>query len=388
MSHPERRLPSIGFVSTYPSTECGLATFTDSLRGGMAKVRGTEVGLGVISLVDYRTGSTRSEVVYEHLSGDRLSLHRTVDILNTHDVALFQHEYGIYGGEDGVEILEIVSRVAVPTVVTLHTVPVNPTRNQQMILETLVNDADRTIVMSQAGAGRLKGRYKVAPEKINVIPHGANPDLAGPRPVNEERPVVLTWGLIGPSKGLETAIQAFAALKDLRPQPRFIVLGRTHPKVLAAHGDVYLRGLMARVEELGIAHLVEFDGRYLDNDSLIRTIRGVDIVLIPYDSTEQATSGVLVEAIAAGKPVIATAFPHATEMLETGAGVIVPHRNPEAMSAALRSLLTDPKLATRMADVARSMASTLFWPAVAARYEAIVGGLVAEAPIEDMARIS
>jgi glycosyltransferase involved in cell wall biosynthesis len=127
--------------------------------------------------------------------------------------------------------------------------------------------------------------------------------------------------------------------------------------------------------------VVEFDGRYLDLESLAKEIRRADIVLLPYESTEQVTSGVLVEAIAAGKPVVATSFPHAVEMLSTGAGIIVPHSDPVAMAGAIRTLVTDPELANRMAGVAASIGSALHWPAVADEYEAIASRLVPRSPV-------
>jgi glycosyltransferase involved in cell wall biosynthesis len=272
-------------------------------------------------------------------------------------------------------------------VVNLHTIPTKPTSNQQMILESLVAETDRTIVMTQGAAERLNSQYDVNPDKVGVIPHGANPNLAGPRVSLGDRPIALTWGLIGPGKGLDRAIKSFASLKDLDPLPRYIILGRTHPKVRAAHGDDYLEGLKGLVEELGLGEIVEFDGRYMDTDSLIETIRGVDMILVPYDSKEQATSGVLVEAIAAGKPVIATAFPHAIEILESGAGIVVPHDDPEAMTRALRRLLTDSSAAYEMAHVAESIASTLFWPVVASSYETLFAELVADFSVQPVARV-
>lgn len=388
-SYTQERAPSVGFVSTYPPTECGLATFTFALRSAMAELRGSEYELGVVSLIDDAAGVSGSEVVYEHQNGDRASLERTIEVLNTFDVALFEHEYGIYGGPDGAEILEMVSGIGIPTAVTLHTIPTKPTSNQRTVLERLVAETDQTIVMTKAAARRLGSQYQIDAEKVRVIPHGANPALAGRGGASgEARPVVLTWGLIGPGKGLERAIKSFVGLRDVSPAPRYIILGRTHPKVRAAHGDAYLDGLRRLVDELELTDIVEFDGRYMDIDSLIETIRGVDIILIPYDSKEQATSGVLVEAIAAGKPVVATAFPHAVEILATGAGIVVAHDDPGAMTAAIRRLLTDSETATRMADTARSIGSTLFWPVVATTYEAIIAELVAEARDQRLARIS
>jgi glycosyltransferase involved in cell wall biosynthesis len=188
--------------------------------------------------------------------------------------------------------------------------------------------------------------------------------------------------LIGPGKGLETAIDAFAALKDVDPLPRYIILGKTHPKVQAASGDAYLNGLQARVEELGLQDVVEFDGRYLDIDALTLEVRSADFVVLPYESTEQVTSGVLVEAIGAGKPVIASAFPHAVEMLRGGAGIVVPHSDPDALSVALRKVVEDPDLAEAMADKAREIGSTLYWPVIARVYQEITNSLVAKQLVE------
>lgn len=372
-----RSIPVVGMVSTYPPTTCGLATFTLSLRKAMSGLRESSERLPVVSVVD-SMADTRAEVVYQHLNGDAGSLASAVAKLNKCDAVLIQHEYGIYGGPDGVEVLELIDRLTVPAIATLHTIPNDPTPQQERILESVVASTARTIVMSNAASKRLVSRYDIDPAKVRVIPHGANPDLAGPLDTENDRPVILSWGLIGPGKGLETAIAAFSELGDVTPRPHYVILGDTHPKVRAQQGDSYLEGLKVQAEEAGVGDIVEFDNRYLDTESLIEMIHGVDFVLIPYDSREQATSGVLVEAVAAGKPVVATAFPHAIEMLGTGAGIVVPQGDPPAMAAAMRKLLTDSALAGQMADTARSIGATMYWPSVAASYETLLSDVVAD----------
>ena len=379
-------------VSTYPPTTCGLATFTSSLRTALADLRGSTDSLPVVSVVDV-PGDSSKGVIYQHLNGDPASLVTAVSRLNRCDVVLIQHEYGIYGGPDGAEVLDLIDRLTVPAVATLHTIPNDPTPEQEKILESIVASTAQTVVMSNAASLRLVSRYDIDAAKVRVIPHGANPDLAGPLDTLNDRPVVLSWGLIGPGKGLETAIAAFSELGDVHPRPRYVILGDTHPKVKARQGDSYLEGLKLQAEAAGVGDIVEFDNRYLETASLIEMIHGVDFVLIPYDSREQATSGVLVEAIAAGKPVVATAFPHAIEMLGTGAGLVVPQGDPTAMASAIRELLNDPALAGRMADTARSIGSTMYWPSVAASYEALFAELVTEAalvpaPFRDFVRIA
>ena len=376
MRHYENS-PAIRFLSTYAPTSCGLATFTAALRGAIADGRGTDAGLGVVSLVDFPLGELEPEVVHEHLNGDSASLEGAIEALNSFEVAFVQHEYGIYGGPDGSEVLDLLAGLEIPAVVTLHTVLSRPSPSQRLILEKVVALAERTIVMSETAYGRLVNGYRVGPAKVRVVPHGARVSLGGPSLANGTRPVVLTWGLIGPGKGLEMAIAAFAGLQDLRPLPRYVILGKTHPKVQASQGDAYLEGLVARVHDLALDDAVEFDGRYLDLESLALAVRQADVVMLPYESAEQVTSGVLVEAIAAGKPVIATAFPHAVELLGTGAGIVVPHGDPIELTAALRSVLTDPSLAARMAVEARLISSTLHWPSIACRYLDMATMLVA-----------
>ena len=367
--------PSVGFVSTYPPTSCGLATFTTALRHAMATARGSEAGLDVVSLVDERFEVPRPEVAYQHVTGDPASLALAVDAVGRHDVVLFQHEYGIYGGPDGVEVLEMVAGLEVPVIVTLHTVLRAPSPNQRMIVEALVDGTSQTVVMSNVALYLLAESYEVDMAKVRMIPHGAATSLAAPPPPPGERPVVLTWGLLGRGKGLETAIQAFAALKDIRPLPRYVILGKTHPKVWAREGGAYVSELAARVHALGLDDVVEFDGRYLRVDDLSEVVRSADIALLPYESTEQVTSGVLVEAIAAGLPVVATAFPHAVELVGDSAGLIVPHRDPERMAVALRRLLTHHDTIESMATAARAIGSTMLWPAVVGEYESIISEL-------------
>ncbi|VAW03352.1 Glycosyltransferase, partial [hydrothermal vent metagenome] len=218
--------PSIAFVSTYPPTSCGLATFTAALRGAIADERGTDEGLGVVSLVDSRLDDSKPEVVYQHANGDLSSLAGAVETLNSFDAVSVQHEYGIFGGPDGSEVIDLLSGLEVPAMVTLHTVLSQPTSSQRSILEKVVTLSERTIVMSQTANDRLVNGYRVDPARIRVVPHGASSHLGGPSLAIGTRPVILTWGLIGPGKGLEMAIDAFVDLRDLEPLPRYVILGK------------------------------------------------------------------------------------------------------------------------------------------------------------------
>ena len=316
---------SIGFVSTYPPTVCGLATYTASLLNAVAEDRRSRYGLGVVGLSDKPQHGNVPDVAFHHQVGDASSLETAARTLNTFDTVSIQHEFGIFGGRDGVEVLDLVSKLTVPTAVTFHTVLDNPTENQRMIVDSLAEQADRMVVMSQTASDRLILRYGADPRRVEVVPHGADALFAGPSLVTGGRPLVLTWGLIGPGKGLESVIEALADLVDLDPRPRYLIAGATHPNVRAASGESYRDGLVDLVRRLGLEDVVEFDDRYLDRKSLARLVRSADLVVLPYASVEQVTSGVLVEAIAAAKPVVATEFPHAVELLSEGAGITVPH---------------------------------------------------------------
>jgi glycosyltransferase involved in cell wall biosynthesis len=358
-----------GFLSTYPPTRCGLATFTESLAGAMVLPSDDAF---IVRVTDDSSPiaprGKRGLPVSEMYSGDRSSIAAAVRMLNTADVAIVQHEYGIYGGPDGDEVLAVLSRLDVPTVAVLHTVLTDPTPGQKRVLEEVVRLASAVVVMTETARGNLTSRYIVDGSAVRVIPHGIHPlTPIAPLP-SSDRPVILTWGLIGPGKGIEWAIRAFAALGDLRPPPRYRVLGQTHPKVLANDGDVYRDRLVATVDALNLRDSVTIDGRYLDPDALARNILAADIVLLPYDSRVQVTSGVLAEAVGAGKPVVATAFPHARELLATGAGIVVPHEDPAAIAAALRSILTDASAAARMARTARRVGRETTWSEVGQRF--------------------
>jgi glycosyltransferase involved in cell wall biosynthesis len=366
-----------GLLSTYPPTACGLATFTSALAAGISASSERADDCVIVRAVESPGGSPR-DVVAELVAGSAASRRRAIDALNDTDVVIIQHEYGIFGGEDGDEVLDVIEALTVPVIVVLHTVPLEPTAHQRSVLEAVVGATDIAVTMTHAARRRLAAGYKVEMTKVSVIPHGAH---VTPRPaiadVEIDRPTILTWGLIGPGKGIEWGIEALALLGDLRPRPRYLVVGKTHPKVLAAHGEAYRSDLQARARRLGLSSEVEFDATYLDVPSLQRIVGRSTLVLLPYDSTDQITSGVLIDAVAAGKPVISTRFPHAVELLGGGVGLLVAHRDPTAIADAVRRVISNTPLRETMATSAERLAPGLAWTAVADRYRTAAEQLVA-----------
>jgi polysaccharide biosynthesis protein PslF len=321
-------MTSYGFLSTYPPTQCGLATFSAALLKHLT-ASGSGDSAGVVRVMDEPARGTHPNVVAHLLNGSPGAAAAAASALNRFDVAVVQHEYGIYSGRNGQDVLRVLDELAVPSMVVLHTVLSNPTAHERQVLERVVDAADAAVVMSQTAARRLSDAYLVDADRIAVIPHGAlgtrrmSPIASNtpftPIGVHRPRPTILTWGLIGPGKGIEWAIDALGDLRDLAAAPRYLVAGQTHPKVLERDGETYRDSLRARADALGVTELVEFDASFRNAEALMDLVRQADVVLLPYDSTDQATSGVLIEAIAATRPVVATRFPHATELLADGA---------------------------------------------------------------------
>lgn len=363
--------PSVGFVSTYPPTRCGIATFTQALRDALAVPSSV-----VVALVDEPATCRSSEVVAELVRGSPASLLASVAALESSEVVVVQHEFGIYGGEDGGDVLDLVARLRAPIIIILHTVLRSPSPRQRAIIEELSSSADRLVVLSATARTRLLELYDVRSERVAVVPHGAPPNPSPSVVFNpSRRPIILTWGLLGPGKGIEFAIDALAELRDLDPAPRYVVHGQTHPRVAAREGESYRDSLRARARSLGVADLVEFDDGYVDTESVLESIREADVVLLPYESRDQVVSGVLVEAIASGKPVVATQFPHAVELLSAGSGILVPHDDPSSIARALRAFLTDPHRAYLAASVALRQAEPLMWENVGRRYRQLMASV-------------
>ncbi len=372
---------SFGILSTFPPTSCGIATFSAALAAGL-------IGHGASVDVVRSTPAPEMEdplVLASLDNASAASVAAAVDVLNATDLAIVQHEYGLYDGPDGESIVSLLERLVVPVVVVAHTVVSEPTPGQRRVLQDVCRCADVVVVMTQTAHDRLISGFGVDPAKVTVIPHGAatpraNPTAGAQRPTSQG-PRLLTWGLLGPGKGIEWAIDAVELLADLTPRPSYIVAGATHPKVRERSGEAYREMLVDRASNSATNDAVIFDDTYRDLSSLTELIQSADLVVLPYDSADQVTSGVLVDAVAAGRPVVSTAFPHAVELLASGAGLVVPQRDPEALAAAIRSVLTDPERAAAMAAEARRLAPELSWAAVARRYIRLADALISTPPL-------
>lgn len=356
----------VGMVSTFPPTRCGIGKYSFSLVKALEKVD-PEIAVDIVRLVPDGPGRANRESVLEVVPGLPLSMRSAARRLNRCDVVVIQHEFGIFGPADGESVIDLVGMINVPVISVLHTVPAQLSHNQGRILDALA--AQSRLATLSEGARTGLARHRIAPiDDVGVIKHGAG---WGPAPHSSPRHSLVTWGLLGPGKGLERAIAALPLLRDLDPMPTYRIIGRTHPNVARSQGFAYRESLESLVSDLGVEDMVEFVDRFLAENELQGMVHRSGIVVIPYDNKEQISSGVLTEAIAAGRPVVATRFPYSEEMLSGGAGIVVDHDN-RAVAAAIRRLLTSPDLYQSCVEAAQRLATQHSWPAVARHYSRFI----------------
>lgn len=365
------RLAEVALVGTYPPTECGIATHTANLR---AAIEGAGIQCSVIRVLEPGgdAGPERAEVRALWRRGTSHGLTDALAAADAVDAIVLQHEFGIYPGVDGEEVVDFVARCTKPVVTVLHTVLAEPTTRQRRIIDQLALRSEVLVVQSEAARHRLLSTHRLNPADVVVIPHGASPNLREPDLAAPTRPLLLTWGLLGPGKGIEHGIEAVALLRERGRAVRYLISGQTHPNVRRVQGEQYRDALHALAVRRGVADLVEFDDCYHDWESLHALVRSATIVVVPYDSRDQVTSGVLVEALASGKPVVSTSFPHAVELAATGAVAVVEQESPRQLADALERILGDDMLLRSMAEAARIEGARYDWSLIGQRFRSLI----------------
>jgi glycosyltransferase involved in cell wall biosynthesis len=317
-----------------------------------------------------------AEVRAEILQGDFNGYRRVADYLNFNnaEVLCVQHEFGIYGGVAGSHLLALLKEVRMPVVTTLHTILRDPNAAQRQVMEELIRLSDRLVVMALKGAEILTETYGVSLDQVDIIPHGI-PDVpfAESAPFKaqfgvEGRKVLLTFGLIGPGKGIEHVIEALPAIVKDHPEVVYLILGATHPHLIAREGERYRLSLERLAEERGVKDHVIFYNRFVTLEDLKEFIGATDIYLTPYLNEAQVTSGTLAYVFGAGKAVVSTPYWHAEELLAEGRGVLVPFRDPPALAKGVSGLLGDPDRLERIRLQAYALGREMIWPAVARLY--------------------
>lgn len=371
----------VAFVGTYPPRQCGIGTFTHALAKGIAQLQGGAIGttetVRVVALSNgQKSYNYGPEVPFEIQAQQQMDYREAADFLNLSEIEVIclQHEFGIFGGDDGAYILDLLGNLTRPVVTTLHTVLQEPTKGQLETLKAVCSRSTLVVVMAQKAIELLVDVYDVPAEKILLIHHGA-PDVPFLDPAYtkdqfqaEGRRVILSFGLLNPNKGIEVAIEAIAFLVNEFPDLLFIVLGATHPEVKRRFGEEYRLSLERLVKRKGLEEHVVFYNRFVSLEQLIRFLVAADIYLTPYLAKEQITSGTLAYAVACGKAIVSTPYWYAQELLAEGRGHLVPFRDPDALARQLRELLDNETERDALRKRAYQFGRQMVWREVAGAY--------------------
>lgn len=308
------------------------------------------------------------------------------DFLNLHEVdaVLVQHEFGIYGGPAGSNILRMLRELRMPVVATLHTVPDSPADQQRAAMEGMAQLVDRFVVTSPAASEILADVYGIDAERVRYIPYGI-PDmpLLDGQVHREElgllgRKVLLSFGLLSPNKGIEHMIRAMPAVVSRHPEAIYVVMGVTHPHVKAACGEEYRQGLYHLVRELGMEEHVVFRCRFVGPEELSQHLSTADVCIMPYLNERQMTSGTLAYAMGAGAAVISSPFWYARDMLADGRGCIVPFADPDALAQEASELLANDTRREHLGNMAYQHTRSMTWLHVANQYLQVVHEALAD----------
>jgi glycosyltransferase involved in cell wall biosynthesis len=368
-----RRIAVIG--NSLPR-RCGIATFTTDLRQAIS-TSCPKLETVIVAMTDRgQVYDYPSSVAWQIKDGNIEDYVHAADFLNAgrFDVVSLQHEFGIFGGEAGAHVLELLSRLTMPVVTTLHTVLASPTAVQRAVMARIVAASSKVVVMANKGRELLRSVYHVPNEKIEVIAHGI-PDAAfvGPDAAKGTlgfggKSVILTFGLLSPNKGIEVVIDAMPSILKRSPDAVYVVLGATHPNLVRDQGETYRESLMARAREVGVQDQVVFLDRFVDQATLLQYISMCDLYVTPYLNEAQMTSGTLAYSFGLGKPVVSTPYWHARELLADGRGVLVPFGDSAAIGSAIAELLTDHARRQAMSRRAYAASRTMTWERTAEGY--------------------
>ena len=353
---------------------CGIATFTSDLANALSDLN-SSLTVDAIAMNDGKTYEYPDRVRYEIDDQIPDSYRQSANYLNVYgyDVLSVQHEYGIFGGVAGQYLMNLVREAKMPIVTTLHTVLDNPSPEQRAVLDELMQLSERVIVMSKKAVGFLNEVHDVPASKIDLIHHGI-PDfdrISGVefrKSLNVQGPMILTFGLLSPDKGIQYTIRAMPQIVAAHPEAVYFIVGATHPHVLASAGETYRQSLIQIAEKLGVSKNIRFVDRFVDLDELVGYLGAMDVYITPYLNPKQITSGTLAYSLGAGKAVISTPYWYAEELLAEDRGLLVPFRNSDSIALSVLELQSNANLRKQIGETAGAFGQQMLWPAVARRY--------------------
>ena len=367
----------IVFIGDYLPRQCGIATFTYDLRKAVAEVVGAQYRCSVVALSDIPEGYRYNEDVrFEVRESARVDYRQAAEFINVSDAAVvcLQHEYGIFGGPSGSHILSLLGRLRRPIVTTLHTVLKEPLREQKRVLQEVCRLSTKVVVMADRAQTFLENVYEVPVEKIVMIPHGIpdvpfiDPSFYKDKFGVEGRQLLLTFGLLGPGKGVDHVIRALPAIVKRHPKVTYMIVGATHPHVRRHQGEEYRNSLHHLARKLGVEKNVSFQNRFVELSELCEFLGAADVYVTPSDTTSQIVSGTLAYALGTGNAVVATPYWYAQEMLADGRGRLVPFGDSEAISKEVNDLLDNDLKRDTMRKDAYTFSRQMLWEEVGKRY--------------------
>ncbi len=368
----------LGFIGSYPPRECGIATFTKNLINAVQEGSNfaTAQDSVVIAMNDFKSDyQYPPEVIYTIDQENQQDYIRAADFINDSDidVCVLQHEYGIFGGESGIYILSLLTRLTTPYIVTLHTVLKDPSFLQKVIVQEIAAGAFKITVMSNMAAEFLKEIYLIPADKITIIEHGVpsfNDNLQVQKDLQrfKDRKLLMTFGLLSRNKGIETVIKALPAVVKKHPEVLYVVIGNTHPSIVRQSGEEYRNYLKRLATQLNVEDNVYFINKFVTDEQLFAWLKEIEIYITPYNNEAQITSGTLSYAIGAGAAVVSTPYWHAQELLADGRGKLFPFKESELLSDILNELLDNPDELNAIRHNAYQYGQHLKWPRIGARY--------------------
>ncbi|MCG0275295.1 MAG: glycosyltransferase family 4 protein [Thermosediminibacteraceae bacterium] len=369
---------NLAILSTYPPRECGIASFAKDLGDNLA-LWGQNVKILAITDND-ASYSYPPEVAFELHEENREDFIASAEFVNAAyiDLVILEHEYGIFGGCDGSYVLDFIAHLKKPFILNTHTVLSQPSVSQKSILMKLGQKAAAVICMTRRSAELLHEVYKIPLNKIYVVPHGVPVFPKKDRERLKEtygiagRPVVTTFGFVGPGKGIELGIKAIAILKEKYPNIVYWIVGETHPKLKKREGEVYRESLEKLVDSLKLHNNVRFANKFLTLEEIGDFLYMTDVYLTPYPGRHQAVSGTLSYAIGCGRAIVSTPYEYSLEMLASGRGLVASDADPEELAQLIEKVLSDPVLKTQLEKKAAKLGKTMTWPQVAKSYLDII----------------
>ncbi|QGY46094.1 glycosyltransferase [Maribellus comscasis] len=369
----------IAYIATYPPRECGIGTFTNNLYKSMLidnkpkeqKREGFVVAINDNNL-NYKYPEEVKSIIRQEYQEDYLKAVKYINLSGA-DVCILQHEFGILGGQSGVYILPLLHRLEIPLIVTLHTILKTPSYNEKAVLKEICKMAHKIVVMSHKAVEFLTNIYDVPKEKIALIEHGVpdiqfNPEKSKKKFKIENKKVLLTFGFIGRSKGIETVIKALPEVVKKFPELIYIVLGKTHPNVIRHSGEEYRIFLLRLVKNLQLENHVTFLNEFIDEQELFKYLYACDIYITPYLNEAQITSGTLSYAVGVGAAVLSTPYWHAVELLAKGRGRLFNFNDSDDLAKTLTGLLEHPEDLSELKNNAGEYGKKITWPKTGEKY--------------------